>query len=162
MGLTGDEVERSRCGGSEDGIVGIIAHRKVLGVVPECCDRVSVVVVHHNRLVGATASADALNKMIHQSMVESQLFILVVVILIAGQSLGTIKPLRVCQVRIGCKQSRVEPVDRRCIPRCIEVRLAGRVLCERVGTEIVVERNVLVENNNKVFDGSSSGTGTTI
>ena len=139
MGLTRDETERSRCGGSEDGIVGIIAHRKVLGVLPECCDRVSVVVVHHNRLVGATTSADALNKMIHQSMVESQLFILVVVILIAGQGLGTIKPLRVCRVGIIRQQSRVEPVDRRSIARCIEVWLARRVLCERVGAEIVVE-----------------------
>src|SRR5205807_6628035 len=134
------------------GIVGIVAHRKVLGVVPECCDRVSVVVVHHNRLVGATASADALNKMIHQAVVESQLFILIVVILIAGQSLGTIKPHRVCRVGIGLQQNHVEPVNRRGILRCIEVRLARWVLCEGIGTEIVVERNVLVENNDKVFD----------
>ena len=48
-GVAGDQVDRARRGGAEGGAVGVVAHRVVLGVVPQGGDGVAVVVVHHVR-----------------------------------------------------------------------------------------------------------------
>ena len=46
-GITGDKVDRSRRRRPERGPVGIVVHREVLRVVPECGGGVAVVVTHY-------------------------------------------------------------------------------------------------------------------
>src|SRR5262249_17248020 len=51
-GVAGDEVDGTGGGRPEGGVEGVVAHREVLGVVPQPGHRVAVVVVHD---VAATA-----------------------------------------------------------------------------------------------------------
>ena len=48
VSLSRNEVDCTWSGGPKRCLVGVVAHRKVLCVVPECCDCVAIVVAHDN------------------------------------------------------------------------------------------------------------------
>src|SRR5260370_7292195 len=93
MRLARDQVQRTGCRGTKDSVEGIIAHRKMLSVVPESSDRIAVVIVHHDALVGATAARYGLYKLVHQPVIERFLLISVPVILVTRQCLNPLEPL---------------------------------------------------------------------
>src|SRR5260370_13199786 len=94
MRLARDQVQRTGCRETKDSVEGIIAHRKMLSVVPESSDRIAIVIVHHDALVGATAARYGLYKLVHQPVIERFLLISVTVILVARQCLRAVKPIR--------------------------------------------------------------------
>src|SRR6185312_11095482 len=111
MCLPGGQVDRSRCRWSERGSKGVIAHGEILSIIPECSDRVSIVVVHHKVLIGATATTGVLNELVHQAMIECQLLGQVVVILVTGEGLGTVKSGWIGKIGIVIQQEIVQPID---------------------------------------------------
>ncbi len=161
--LTGDQVDGAGARGSELGAVGVVVQREVLGEVPQPGDRVAVVVVHHDpvrpvaagvggRALRAAAAGRLLDELVHQAAVEGFLLGGVAVVLVAGESLARIEPLRLVLVGVVCEQPVVQAVDRGRARQRRERRLTGRVGGVRVGPEIVVERDVLVEDDHDVLD----------
>ena len=110
--------------------VAVVAHREVLGVVPQPGDGVAVVVVHHllrgrrpcRTGVVAAAGADALDEVVHLAAVEGLLLVGVVVVLIAGElaagaagetGRARVEPLRAATVGVGRQQVRAVAQARR-------------------------------------------------
>src|SRR6185437_6477339 len=56
-GVAGNEVDGSRRRGAENGVERVVVEREVLRVVPQCRDRVAIVVAEHGRSVSGTALA---------------------------------------------------------------------------------------------------------
>src|SRR5262249_43899693 len=91
-------------------------------------------------------------KLVHQAAVPRALLGGVVVILIAGVGLGAIDPERSRGVRISLDQARREPVDRRRTWPRVKRWLPGRVDGHRIGREVLIERVVLLEDDDEVPD----------
>ena len=99
VGLAGDQVQRARGGGAEDGAEVVVAHGVVLGVVPDAGDGVAVVVVHGQAgaavLVGAAGvAAGELDELVHRAAVVGLLLGAVVVVLVAGDGLRRARAAR--------------------------------------------------------------------
>jgi hypothetical protein len=87
-----------------------------------------------------------------------------IMVLIAGHRVVVAQPRRVGQIRVareqrpgglaGCSDVVVKAVHRRRAGLGGEGRLAGRVGRVRVSAEVVIKRDVLVEDHDKVLDGS--------
>ena len=167
-GVTRGHVDRAGGGGAEAGVPVVVAHRVVLGVVPQPGDGVAVEVVHDDAgraVLDAAAGGRGrvlglLDEHVHLAVVLRQLLRRVAVVLVRGERLGVAQPLRVVLVRVVRQQRadrpalgdlRVEAVDRR---RALLGGEGGavRVRRVRVGAEVVVERLVLVEDHHDVLD----------
>ena len=83
MGLTRDEVQRTWSRGPKGSIEGVIAHGKMLSVIPHSRNSIPIVIVHHDAFIGAAPAGDGLYELIHQAMIERLLLISVAVILVA-------------------------------------------------------------------------------
>ncbi len=164
MGLAGDEVEGARRGRAEDRSPAVVAHRVVLRVVPQPGDRVAVVVVHDEagtrvgdagrRGVGvAVRRLGELDELVHRAAVEGFLLRDVVVVLRAGLGLRRRQPRRLILVGIRGQQRRVARVVVRHGRSCGsgEGGAVG-VRGVRIGAEVVVEGDVLVEQHHDMFD----------
>ncbi len=161
MGLAGDQVQRARCGRSEGGVVGVVAHRVLLRVVPQRRDGVAVVVVHDHagRAEGrrlTRGDLGVLHELVHLRGVEGGLLVFVLVVLVAGDLLiGTTEPGRLGFVRVVRQQVRRQTVDLR------RARLRGElgaigVRRIRVGAEVVIEGYVLLEDHHHVLNRRGS------
>src|SRR4029077_776439 len=76
--LPGYQVHQTRSGRTKDRIVGVVTHRKMLGINPECGHGVSIVIAHGNplgryhgrrRVRRRSGSADLTWEKVHQSKV---------------------------------------------------------------------------------------------
>src|SRR4030095_11718538 len=75
VSLSRNEVDCTRSGRSERCLVGVVAHRKVLCVVPECRHRIPIVVTHDNGFAqselakrsGGPGAAGEHHELVHQS-----------------------------------------------------------------------------------------------
>src|SRR5262249_42252554 len=92
MRLTAPGVDGPRGGRREGGVEGVVAHREVLGVVPQPGHRVAVVVVHDVAGTaglpggaGAAAGAHGGDELAHLPAVERHLLRAVAVVLVASQ-----------------------------------------------------------------------------
>ncbi len=167
VGLAGDQVERARGGGAVGAAEEVVAHREALGVVPQGGDGVAVVVVHHQAGLGehrrlAVLDVRVLDELVHLAAVEGELLVLVGVVLVAGDGLGRAEPLRVGAVRVAVEQVVGEAVDLRGAGLGGELHLVvGGVGRVRVGAEVVVEGDVLLEYHHQVLDrgGGLRGVG---
>ena len=171
IGLAADQVDRAGRGRPELGVVGIVVQRVVLGVVPQRRDRVSVVVVHDDpvgaivALVGerrlrAAATGGVLDELVHEAHVIRGLLGRVAVVLVTGHCLRAVQACGQIGVRVGGQQRVVQAVDVRSTRSRLELRLVGRVGGVGVGAEVVVERDVLVEQHDHVLDrGTGLGEG---
>ena len=185
VGLRGGHVERPGGRRPVGGAPRVVAHREVLGVVPQPGHAVAVVVVHDGlvsqaprrrylrRARGEVEAFQALRERqvaagvlrvgVLGSLVGSELLGGVVVILVAGQREVMAEAQRVRPVRVvgeqrpgraGRAQLVVQAVDRRRPWPRVEGRLPCRVRGERIGPEVVIERDVLIEDHHKVLDRS--------
>jgi hypothetical protein len=80
-----------------------------------------------------------------------------VIVVVAGDGFGTIQPERSCGVRVGVEQSRRQVIYGRRVGSGSKSRLPGRIGRVRIGGEVVIEGDVLIENNYQVLDGSCGG-----
>ncbi len=168
-GVTRGHVHRAGGGRAEAGVPVVVAHRVVLGVVPQPGHGVAVVVVHDDAgravldaaAVGRGRGLGLLDEHVHLPVVLGLLLRGVAVVLVGGERLGVGQPLRVVLVRVVRQQRadraallrdlRVQAVDGRGA-RLGGERGAVRVRRVRVGAEVVVERHVLVEDHHDVLD----------
>ena len=155
-GLAGDQVERPRSGRAELGVIEVVAHGEVLGVVPQPGHCVAVEVVHHQAGRGelggrATRVLGVLHKCVHQSAVQRLLLGGVAMILVAGQRLRGAEPHRVVLVRVIGQQCPRQAVDTG-RPRPGHEAAAVGVRGVGVGGEVVVEAHVLLEDHHQVGD----------
>ena len=167
-GVTRGHVDRAGGGRAEAGVPVVVAHRVVLGVVPQRGHGVAVEVVHDDAgravldaaAVGRGRGLGLLDEHVHLPVVLGLLLRRVAVVLVGGERLGVGQPLRVVLVRVVRQQRadraalgdlRVEAVDGRGALLSGE-RGAVRVRRVRVGAEVVVERHVLVEDHHDVLD----------
>jgi hypothetical protein len=145
----------------------------VLRVVPHRGDGVAVVITHH--LAGAVfvgrrtrqsfTRAGEFWEKIHLAVVERLLFGRVIVILVGGRRLRAVEAERIDRTRaitrIGggriVRQKRgSQAVDAWCERRRIERWLARRVGGIRIGAEVMIERNVFLENHHQMLDWCGS------
>ena len=93
---------------------------------------------------------------------KGKLFGPVPVALIGRRGLGTVQTerihrtgaiIRVERVRVLRQQRAIEAIDGRRVWCCEERGLAGRILGNRVRTEIVIERDILGEDDYQMPDG---------
>ncbi len=148
----GDEVERAGRRRAEDGVEVVVAHRVMLGVVPERRDRVAVEIVHHDLGVALRpGGAHRLDEAVHEPAVIGLLLLAVAVIHVAGGGLGAGQPLGSGGIGIGGEQRPFEPVDGRRAGQGVESGLAGRVQRVRIGAEVVIEGDVLLEDHDEVL-----------
>ena len=151
----GDHVERPGRGRPEVRVVVVVAHRVVLRVVPQPGDGVAVVVIHDDAgrpvFAGTQVGLGELDELVHRPAVERFLLRGVAVVLVAGQRLGRGEPLRVVAVRVVAEQARRQAIDLGRARLGVERRAVG-VGRVRVGAEVVVERDVLVEEHDQVLD----------
>src|SRR5207244_4160405 len=96
--------------------------------------------------------AGVLDELVHQAAVGGLLLGRVVVVLVAGQGLGSVEPLRVAQVGVGGEQGLVQPVHARCVTPGPEYGLPLGVGGDGVGSEVVVEGDVFLEDDDQVLD----------
>ncbi len=156
--LPGDQIERPGRRRPEGRVERVVAHREVLGVVPERRHRVAVEVAHDLALVAPRcAVAGELDELVHQPVVEGQLLLGVVVPLVAGRGLRAAEAERIHRVRILRHEAGAESVHRRRPAQRMEGRLAGGIHGLGVGREIVIERHVLLENDDEMADRPASG-----
>src|SRR5580693_9895379 len=106
IGLAGNQIDRTHRGRTEVGAVRVIAHRVVLGIVPQRSDRVAIEVSHYltsreyniRRSTGWRTRASRVGgKQIHRATVEGQLFGSVIVAHVLRVGLRAIEAKR-----IGC------------------------------------------------------------
>src|SRR5258708_5700973 len=103
---------------------------------------------------------------IHQTGIERPLFRGVVVILvrrnrlraIQAERVGGTRAVRGVQVWIVVEQSVGQSIDRWCVRRRFELRFPSRIQRLRIGSEVVIERNVLLENYHQMLNWSRGGT----
>ena len=86
-------------------------------------------------------------------MIKSLLFIRIIVVLILGCGMRTIKPLRQECVLISGQKVRSKPIDRWGPRLCKETGFSRRICGHWIGRKIMVERNVLLEDDHQVLDG---------
>jgi len=121
----------------------------VLRIVPECRDRVAVVVAHDQTFalaeVGAwearaVANSYFFGELVHQAVVEGGLLVGVIVILIAGHRLGAIQSKWLCRIGILIQQAGgEEAIYAWRVIFGVELRLTLRVGGVWIGREIVIE-----------------------
>ena len=160
--LAGDQVERPRGGRPELGVVEVVAHRVVLGVVPQPGHGVAVVVVHDQAgrlVVGGRAGADPglLHELVHQPAVHGLLLGGVAVVLVTGQGLRRGQPLGVGRVGVVGQQRRGQAVHAR-RPRLGVEGVPVGVGRVRVGGEVVIEADVLLEDHHDMLDGGGGAS----
>ena len=173
-GVAGGDVDRARGGRPERGAERVVAHRVVLGVVPERGHRVAVVVVHDDlriaersargrpaaRVVRSAVRADALDELVHQAVVERLLLVAVVVVLVAGDlaarvarkpDRARVQPPRRREVRVVREQRGRQSVDRGRSRRRRKRRAVG-VGRLWIRAEVVIEGDVLLEDHDEMLD----------
>src|SRR6202040_1867553 len=102
--LPRDQVKRARGRRAEGRVKRIVAHRKVLGVIPVGGGGIAVVITHHEALAfsvveTAAAAAQRCWKQVHQTQIKRHLLRSVVVVLVAGCSLAVAQTKRVDRIR---------------------------------------------------------------
>ena len=169
VGLAGDEIDGARRRGAEGGRIGVVAHGEVLGVVPQRGDGVAVVVAHHQTLraegAGAAlgAAAGVQREEVHGEVVIGRLLGGVAVVLVGGAGLGDVEAEGLGRVGavggvglVGVAGQEVGAGERVDVGGCVrgrrEFRLTGRIGRFRIGGEVVVERDVLLEDHDKMLD----------
>ena len=105
----------TRQGTAEGSAIRIIAHREMLGVVPQRSHSVAVEVTHHERaavtIVGASrGNRSKGHELIHQTKVKLLLLSHIAVEAVAGEGLGAIVAERINPIRIEVQQSRGKPI----------------------------------------------------
>ena len=171
MGLARDQIERpDRRRPPVAGEV-VIAHREALRVIPERGHRIPVVVAHDD---GGIALGEAglrrhgmieRNELVHEPAVDRLLLVHVAMILGALDDAVASEAERVhihllaghrVHVVIGIvhQQLRVLPVvlNHRRVRLRVERDFAAKVLRNRVGPEVLIERAVLIEDHDQVLD----------
>src|SRR5579863_111300 len=92
MRLAGDEVQMPQYRRPELGVKGIIAHGEVLSIIPECRDRVAIIVTHGEvRSASGAGGTGKLQEFVCQAVIKGQLFRSIVVRVSAGDRLASIK-----------------------------------------------------------------------
>ncbi len=175
VGLARDQVDRARRRRAERGVVRVVAHREVLGVVPHRGDGVAVVVAHHQarrvedrRRVRrqrtaerVAAGAGVFRIEINEAAVQRLLFRRVVVVLVGRGGLRRAEAERVGRAgavrrigrgRVAAEQRPAQAVDGRRVLGRDERRLAAQVQGVRVGAEVMIEGDVLLEDHDEMLD----------
>jgi len=129
-----------------------VAHREVLGVVPQRGDGIAVIVAHRQMGRALRRGGAERHEPIEQTTVVRRLFVLVVIVVVARPGLRAIQPERRRCVRIVESQLQGEPVDGRRIGPRNKRRLPWRIGGVWIRTEVVVEGVVLVEDHDEVLD----------
>ncbi len=167
VGLARDQVEGADRRRSEVRAVRIVTHREVLCIVPQGGHRVAVVVTHGEarRAEDAaargrrTGHADRGREQVHQAVIEGELLRAVVVILVGGDGLRSIQAERIGSaehirrvqlVRIGREQPARERVGGGRVGIRLEPGLPARVERVWIRAEVMIERDVFVEDDDDV------------
>src|ERR1700720_154653 len=85
-------------------------------------------------------------------MIKGLLFVLVIVVLVLRRGMRTIKTLRLERVLVSGQKGGSEPIDGWSPRFRHETRFSRQICGHRIGCEIVVERNVLLEDDHKVLN----------
>ncbi len=168
FGVAADQVDRAGGRRTELVAVGVVVQRVVLSVVPQCGHGVAVVVIHDDAAgtVGAAvfgvgraarAAGGLLDEHVHLPVVLGFLLRGVAVVLVAGQRFVAAEALGVELIRVVFQQRFAEAVHRRRARGRRERRFSGAVGGIRIGAEVVIERDVLREENDDVFDRRRGG-----
>ena len=169
--LPRNKINQPRSGRAKGRAVGIVAHCKMLSVVPESSDGVAVE-VSEVKTFGSrdwrsirwrASSANIQGEEVHQAHVHSGLLGSIGVILIVRGRLRTVKPERIrsaCQVRrvqvgVVCEQPAGKSIDGWGSPLRMEGRLAWGIQGVWIRAEVMIERDVLLKDNHYVLDWSS-------
>src|ERR1700678_1504287 len=109
-------------GATKGGAIRVIAHRKMLRVIPQRSHGIAVEIAHHERaavtVIGASwRELGKGGKLVHQAQVELLLLGQVTVVAVTGETLRTIVAERIYPVRIEVQQRRRESVNRRRVVR---------------------------------------------
>src|SRR6266478_375402 len=150
-----NQIEKTWCRGAKGGSKGIITHREMLSVVPKCRDGVAIVIAHGAEGTDIPVVAAQLREAVHQAAVEGKLLVSVVVVLVTGISILAIDAERIGSVGIASEQAGgFQIVNAGCafldvleVNRAVVVRLSVRI-----SAEVMVERNVFLEDHDYVFD----------
>ncbi len=170
VGLAGDDFQRTRRGRAVTIGAGVVAHREVLGVVPERRNGIAVVIAHDRagRAERAGAAGRAFTCVKREQVSRAVVFGLLLrrigVALVSRGHLGDVQTeriggaravLRIQKVRVGGQKTgmldRIDLGLRNCLG--VEGWLADRIGGMRLGAEVVVERNVLTVDDDHMFDG---------
>ena len=110
---------------------------------------------------GGGPATPVLREQVHQTTIKGQLFRRVIVVLIGGGRLRAVQTERVVApaplagFRFGLRRQQPrEAIDARRVGQRGKLRFARGVGGDRVGAEVVVEGNVLLEDHDQVTDGS--------
>jgi len=151
----------------------------MLSVIPKRRYGIPVVVAHNQTGGGGEGKtggrrprcAGGFGEKVHQSAVIGHLLGEVVVILIGGSRLRPVEPERRGRAGavggIGCvcvvvEQRRAEAVDTWRVRISVKRRIAFRIQGNRIGTEVMIERNVFLKDHHQMFnrrDGAGHGRG---
>src|SRR5260370_24910120 len=99
MCLTRDEVQRTRSRGPKGRAKGIIAHGKMLSVIPQRRHSIPIIVIHDNTFVCATPARYRLDKLVHLALIKCLLLSSITMILVTGHNIG--KDVTIQTLRIG-------------------------------------------------------------
>ena len=153
MRLAADQVQRANRRLPEGRAEVVVRQRVVLRVVPQCGDGVAVEVVHDRaRVASGCGGAGRLDEGVHQAAVVGLLLGRVGVVLVAGQRLRGREADRIDQVGVVEAQEGREAVDRRRPLAIREPPLAPQVGGVRIGPEVMVEGDVLLEDHDEVLN----------
>ena len=161
VGLPGDQIDDTRRRRTKRRSIGVVAHGKELRIIPLRGHGVAVKIAHHF----VTARAGVQRKQIHQAGIKCQLLRGIVVILIGGDGSRAVNPkwtrgpgaVGWIEIGIEIQQGTAKTVHRRRVGRRLKLWFAHRIGRDRIGSEIVVEGNVFLENHYQVLNGCRRG-----
>src|SRR5205823_71016 len=143
-----NQIEGARSGRPKGCAPRVFAHREELRIVPHRGGGVAVVVAH-----GAggpehfVVAAQLFDELVHQAAVRSRLFIVVIVVLVAGhgQARGDSEWIQFVGI-VGEQPGRQESVGFRSVVLGVEGSPTRQVKGVRIGAKIIVERNVFLKD----------------
>src|ERR1700722_1368570 len=147
MSLSRDQIQMSHDRCAERSGEEIIAHRKVLSVVPQGSYGVAVVISHGEiRSAPGSGRTERLRHFVDEPIVIGGLFIGVVIVIVASEKLTAIKSKWRRRIRIVLLKPGSQSIHTRSLGGRGKRGLAFWIQCVRVSAEVVIEGDILIEN----------------
>jgi hypothetical protein len=161
VGLAGDQVQVTHGGWPETRAEEVVAEGEMLGVVPQRSHSVAIVIAHDEALsfveiiTAALGSPIELNEFVHQPVAHGFLLTRIIVALIADDGFFARHPKGLDRIRVVRHQRPAQAVHTKgAVARTTwnEQGLSARIGGIRIGGEVMIERNVLLEDDHQMSD----------